>query len=78
MTHFTLTRLDGHVVSQHRTPRAALRAARRLTLNLGKLTVHEFPGKHTTGRPVMYVTFDMETDWRGSPLDYWNDGTPVI
>lgn len=79
MPRYVISAPSGAVVSQHRAPRAALLWARKHTLDLGKLTVSEYPGgKHTTGHVVMRISFDMETDWKGSPLDYWNNGEPVI
>ena len=84
MARFTVTAADGRVMSNHRTDRAALLAARklagsRLGGDLAPLTVHEFPdGKSRTGHPVMRIDFSLETDWRGTPLMFWNDGSPVL
>jgi hypothetical protein len=79
--YYTISRADGAVVSpkRFRSVRRALWHARGFArADGGTFTVSEFPGARQTGRPVMCIRFDLETDWRGTPLDFWKDGTPIL
>lgn len=79
---YTFSMPTGEAIASrhHRTPRGALRAARRL-VRTGRPTViiHEFAhASAPAGRPVMRIEFTGEWDGRGHPLQFWNSGEPVI
>ena len=78
MAQFVVSRESGVVLSRHRTLSGAMKSARAHCLQAGRLTIHEFPDKLQTGRVIARIAFDLETDWRGTPLDYWSDGAPII
>jgi len=76
---YSISRSDGVVLTANcRTPLGALRAARKLCWDVGQVTISEFQGKSKTGRCVMHVSCENETDWQHKPLDFWNDGQPII
>ena len=79
MPRYSVSSQDGTVISNHFTPLGALRKARNLALAHQELVISEYnPSTAKTGRTVMHVRFDMETNWRGDELQFWNDGSPII
>lgn len=81
MPRYTVASPKGVVLSDnHRTPLGAIRKARQHAIEYDRdLTVSEFANKHAkTGRPIAKIGFTGEWDAKGHPLQFWNDGSPVI
>ena len=80
MARYSVITSRGDHVSDHRTGRGAVRAARKACLDSeGELHISLYADKHArVGRVVAHISFTGEWDGQRHPLTFWNDGEPIF